>query len=142
MNRLCPFIGDLIGPMQSDFVLGKSTQDNAIVAKEILHYMRKAKDHNGLIASKINLEKAYDRVDWRYLKFVLSKFGFSSSIINLIMFCVTSSFLSILWNGVKLLAFSPSIGLRQGDPMSPYLFMLCMEGRSYLIGSKVNVGDW
>ena len=142
VNRLRPSIKDLVGPMQSGFMPGRSTHDNVIVAQEVMHHMRKSKNKKGVLAFKIDLEKAYDRVDWRFLNFMLSKFGFPSSIIQLIMFCVTSSSLSILWNGVRLPAFTPTRGLRQGDPMSPYLFILCMEGLSYLIQSKVESGDW
>ena len=95
-----------------------------------------------MIAFKIDLKKVYDRVDWWFLKAILVSFGFLDPIIKLIMFYVTSSSLSLLWNGVKLLAFMPTWGLRQGDPMSPYLFILCMEGLSSLIRAKVDSGLW
>ena len=95
-----------------------------------------------MIAFKIDLKKVYDRVDWRFLKAILVSFDFLDPIIKLIMFYVTSSSLSLLWNGVKLLAFTPTWGLRQGDPMSPYLFILCMEGLSSLIRAKVDSGLW
>ena len=62
--------------------------------------------------------------------------------IKLIMHCVTSSSLSILWNGNKLPPFKPSHGLRQGDPLSPYLFILCMEKLSIAINKAVLQGDW
>lgn len=68
-------------------------------------------------------------------------FGFSDIIRNLIMFCVASSSLSIVWNGVRLENFSPNRGLQQGDPMSPYLFVLCMERLSAMISQKVESGD-
>ena len=60
-NHMRPFMENLISPMQSGFVPGRSTQDNAIVAKEVLHFMRKSKERKGMLAFKINLDKAYDR---------------------------------------------------------------------------------
>ena len=142
VNRLRPFIPELISSMQSGFVHGRNTQDNSILAQEIMHYMKKSKDKKGMVAYKIDLEKAYDRVDWHFLRVMLGKFGFPEPMVELIMFCVSSSSLSILWNGVKLPSFSPARGLRQGDPLSPYLFILCMEGLSALIQNKVEAGLW
>ena len=83
-------------PMQSGFIPGRSTQDNAIIAQEILHFIKKTKSKKGIVAFKIYLEKAYDKVDWHFLHFMLSKFGFPQSTIKLIMFCVSSSMLSIV----------------------------------------------
>ena len=67
-------------------------------------------------------------MNWTYLHFILSKFGFPPPIINLIMFCVTSSSLSILWNSVKLPAFAPLRGWRQGNLLSSFLFIFYREG--------------
>ena len=63
VNRLRSSIKDLIGPMQSGFMLDRSIHDNVIVAQEVMHYMRKSKDKKGVLDIKIDLEKAYDRVD-------------------------------------------------------------------------------
>ena len=59
---------------------------------------------------------------------------------KLIMFCVSSSSLIVLWNRVKLPSFAPRRGLRQWDPLFPYLFMICMEGLNYLISRQVEGG--
>ncbi|KAL4328990.1 hypothetical protein AHAS_Ahas13G0255300 [Arachis hypogaea] len=104
--------------------------------------MKKTKSKKGVLAFKIDLEKAYDRVSWEFLEQSLLMFGFPSTIVSLIMKCVKSSSLSLMWNGNRLDGFQPKRGLRQGDPMSPYLFVICMERLSCLIARQVEVGRW
>ena len=84
---------------------------------------------------KIDLQKAYDRLERSFIKMVLEHYGFLPNIVNLIMSCVTSTSTLILFNGNKLDSFHPSRGIRQGDPISPYLFLLCME----FLGAHISV---
>jgi hypothetical protein len=83
-----------------------------------------------------------DRVNWRFLRDTLVKFNFPAKIISLIMFGITNSSNNILWNGSKTDAFTPERGLRQGDPLSPYLFVLCKERLGALINKQVRDGRW
>lgn len=100
--------------------------------------MRKSKRKKGDVAYKLDLEKAYDNVSWDFLKSFLEDFGFTSLTINLIMHCVTSSSLSVIWNGNWIPSFTPTKGLRQGDPLSPYLSVMWMEKLSHMILEAVD----
>ncbi|XP_057444905.1 uncharacterized protein LOC130737157 [Lotus japonicus] len=142
VNRIRPYLSNLISPFQSSFIPGRGTTDNAIVLQEVVHLMMKTRRRVGDLIFKLDLEKAYDRVDWRFLEDTLRVFGFPEDCIRLIMFCVTSVQLSVLWNGDRLPTFNPRRGLRQGDPLSPYLFVLCMERLSAMISAAVSDGRW
>lgn len=141
-NRLKAIIGKIISPTQCAFIPGRQAADNIIIAQELMHTMRTKTGYKGLMAVKLDLEKAYDKVRWKYLEAILMKVGFSRELTNLIMFTITSSSLSILWNGKCLEAFRPQRGIRQGDPLAPYLFLLCMESLSQAITQAEAEGSW
>lgn len=142
VNRLRPMLNDLIAPFQASFIPGRQAADNIMVAQEIIHTIRRSKSKNGLMALKIDLEKAYDRVRWDFLQETLVYFGFPDSWVKFLMACVRSTSFAVLWNGEKTESFEPQRGLRQGDPISPYLFVLCMERLGHLIMSEVQRGSW
>ncbi|XP_057733875.1 uncharacterized protein LOC130949067 [Arachis stenosperma] len=142
VNRLRPHLAEIVGPLQGGFIPGRGTPDNIIIAQEVLHFMKKTKSKKGTLAFKIDLEKAYDRVDQRFLAHTLKSFGFPIPTLNSIMNCVTASSLSIFWNGSRLNGFTPSRGLRQGDPLSAYLFVLCMERLACFISHQVDLDLW
>jgi len=142
VNRLKGVLPDMISPVQSSFVPGRQITDNVIIMQEVLHSMRRKTGAMGLMAIKLDLEKAYDRLRWDFLHSTLLKMQLPDLLIRTIMQCVSTCSLNILWNGEPSGAFTPSRGIRQGDPLSPYLFVSCMERLSQLIDSYSNLGKW
>ncbi|GKB04618.1 RNA-directed DNA polymerase, eukaryota, reverse transcriptase zinc-binding domain protein [Tanacetum coccineum] len=93
-----------------------------------------------MLIFKVNFEKAFDSVSWKYLDFVLHSFGFGSKWRSWIRECLHSSRASVLVNGSPTSEFSIKRGLRHGDPLSPFLFILVMEGLYYALSNAVNSG--
>nr|GMC77844.1 uncharacterized protein LOC109150389 [Ipomoea batatas] len=89
-----------------------------------------------------NFEKAYDRLAWDFINATLLEVGFSSNWIDLMMYCIRTPRMSISWDGERLHSFSPRRGIRQGDSMSPTIFVLCMEKLSQAILHKVESREW
>ena len=126
VERLKPLMDKLITPYQNAFIRGRNITDNILLAHEIFDTLRKKKGRKkGYCALKIDMSKAYDRVNWNFLKAVLLSMNFGTTWINWIMECVTTVQYTLLVNGSPIQPFHPSRGLRQGDPLSPYLFLFC-----------------
>ncbi|GKE69481.1 reverse transcriptase, partial [Tanacetum coccineum] len=126
---------------QSAFISNRVITDNAIVAFEVMHWLKNKKDgKRGALAPKIDMSKAYDRVEWHFIRAVLEKFGFPTHFTNLIMACVSSVSYSFNINGQVAGRVTPARGLRQGDPLSPYLFIMCAEALSSMIRKSVTQG--
>lgn len=89
---------------------------------------------------KLDMAKAYGRVKWAFLFKLLEAFSFAGDWIEWVRSCVTSSSFSVLVNGEPSELFKASRGLRQGDPLSPYLFILLAEGLGRFIRSRVECG--
>lgn len=151
-NRLKVVLESVISESQSAFISGRAITDNILISTEVIHYLkRKRQGKDGITTLKIDMSKAYDRVEWTFLKLIMLKMGFAADIVNLIMMCVTIVSYKIMRDGREIGPIIPSRGLRQGDPLSPYLFIIRAEGLSSLIhhyekagllhGARVARGD-
>jgi len=140
-RQFCNFDG-IISPYQSSFIPGRSIHHNIIVAQEMVHSMSRVKGNKMFMSIKIDLEKAYDRLNWNFVEKCLEDCNFPPKLIQVIHHCISSPSYKILWNGEKTDSFVPTRGIRQGDPLSPYLFVICMEKLSHIIADQVDACYW
>uniref|UniRef100_A0A2N9FN80 Protein kinase domain-containing protein n=1 Tax=Fagus sylvatica TaxID=28930 RepID=A0A2N9FN80_FAGSY len=141
-NRLKIILPTIVSESQSAFVPGRLITDNILVAFETLHHMQHQRTARRCsMALKLDMSKAYDKVEWKYLQRVMEQMGFNSKWVTLMMECISSVSYSILVNGEPHGYIKPSRGLRQGDPLSPYLFLLCAEGFHSLLQKEKIAGD-
>ncbi|KAL0288764.1 UNVERIFIED_CONTAM: hypothetical protein Sradi_7090300 [Sesamum radiatum] len=121
---------------QNAFVPGRSISDNILLAQELLAGYNQTRLPERCTL-KVDIQKAYDSVEWDFLLEVLRLFNFPTHFITLIVQCVSTASFSVSLNGAIHGFFKGGRGLRQGDPMSPYLFVLVMEVGSALLRYRV-----
>lgn len=115
--------------------------DNVLIAFEVIHYMRRKNyGSSGEVALKLDVSKAYDRASWSYLFQRVRKMGFNETWVNWMLLCVTTVSYNINFNGSQIGPINPRRGLRQGDFLSPYLFLFCVEGLSHLLKEVADRG--
>ena len=106
-NSLKIVMSDLVDPYQSSFVPRRQIIDNIVIYQETLHSMKKKKGVGGIMALKIDLEKAYDRLSWDFIRDTLHEVGLNSDWVRNIMTCIEMFRMSPLWNDSQLGWFYP-----------------------------------
>eukprot|EP00253_Pinus_taeda_P016622 PITA_16622 len=129
--RLVPILSRNISMEQFGFLDGRQIHEAIGVAQEVLHSIKQKKKKG--VVLKIDLSKAYDRINWLYLRMLLTHLGFSYTFISWIMGCISNVSFAVLINRATSPFFKSQRGLRQGCPLSPLLFLLVAEGFSRLV---------
>nr|GEU62956.1 hypothetical protein [Tanacetum cinerariifolium] len=135
-NRIIAGIKEVVSENQSAFVPGRRISGNILITQELMHnYHRNVGPPR--CAFKVDIQKAYDTVDWHFLECILKQFGFLDKMVKWVVTCVTTASFSLHINGDVHGFFEGKRGLRQGDPMSPYLFTLVMEALTLMLQRRV-----
>ncbi|XP_027183762.1 uncharacterized protein LOC113782049 [Coffea eugenioides] len=128
-------------PNKFSGVDGRQILDNVIIAHELLHFLKSKRSGKvGFMTIKLDMSKAYDRVKWKFLGRIMMHMGFCPTFVQWIMTCISTVSYFFNLNGQKVGCVKPSRGIRQGDPLSPYLFIIiiCTEGLSNLLKKAVD----
>ncbi|GJT38145.1 RNA-directed DNA polymerase, eukaryota [Tanacetum coccineum] len=124
-NRLVGVLGDIVNEVQSAFIVERQILDGPFIINEVMQWCSSKKKQ--AVIFKVDFEKAYDSVRWDFLDDVLTKFGFGNKWRVWIQSCLRSSRGSIIINGSPTEEFQFFKGLKQGDPLAHFLFILIME---------------
>ena len=124
-------IHKIIDHTQSAFLEGRGLLDSVLVASETIDEVRRKK--KSYVIVKVDYEKAYDSIRWDFLFYMMKRLGFCAKWILWIRECLESSTILVLVNGNPTQEFCPSKGLRQGDPLALFLFLIVAEGLTCLV---------
>ncbi|XP_026453587.1 uncharacterized protein LOC113354476 [Papaver somniferum] len=139
-SRMGNIIQKIVSPQQGAFIKGRTIQEQITLASEMINELD-TKRRGGNFGLKIDITQAYDSLSWKFLFQVMSKFGFSDKGIYWLQILLTSARIYVLVNGGPEGYFKVEIGLRQGDPLSPLLFVIVEDALSRNITKKIQNGE-
>lgn len=138
-ERLKPWLSGAISENQSAFIPGRLITDNVLIAHELMHSLHTKNLKTKHMALKVDISKAFDKVEWDFIIAVMWRMGFCETWCSWIYTCMSTVTYSVLVNGEPSKPVTPSRGIRQGDPISPYLYIICTEGLSALIKNNIRL---
>lgn len=140
VHRLKPTLKDLIVPNQTAFVEGRLLLENTVLASELVNGYHKNKGPKR-ITIKVDIAKAFDTLSWEFLFAALQSYNFPPPFISLLRACVCTTTYTVGYNGTVNGFFKGKRGLRQGDPLSPYLFVIAMNCLSLMLNQEARSGQ-
>ena len=133
-NCLKQILPRVISEAQSAFIPERIITDHTTIAFEVLHRMRnRRRGKDGQMAIKLDISKAYDRVVWQFLRKMMIRLRFDQQWVTLVMETIHTTSYPVLINGEPQGFVQPTRGIKQGDPLSPYSFVLCTESLSTML---------
>lgn len=132
-NRLKEFLDKVVSDTQSAFIPGHMISNNIMILYEIMHFLKRKKMGKEGYMALLDMCKAYNRTKWDFLRSILLKMGFGEWWVHLVFRCVTTVSYNVVHRECEMGHILPSHGIRQGDPFSLYLFIICAKGLSALI---------
>jgi len=136
VNRLRKVMGTVISETQSAFVKDRKILDGILIENEVVDEAVKMKKE--LLLFKVDFQKAYDFMDWEYLDSVMGRMSFPTLWRKWMKECVCTATASILVNGCPIDEFALKRGLKQGDPISPFIFLIAAEGMNVMMSEAVS----
>jgi hypothetical protein len=140
-DRVQPHLPSYIYQTQSAFISGRHISSNVILTQEIIHSFTLKSWFSQAFLHKIDLAKAFDKLEWSFVTQALTRLGFNTHFINLIFTCISTSSLSILVNQQPTSYFNPQRGLRQGCPLSTYLFVIDISELSLRLQEQLHISN-
>ena len=137
-NRLKQVLPSIIGPFQGAFVAGRQILDGVLIDNELIDSRKRSKDEG--VIFKIDLEKAYDHVEWHFVDYMLFRFGFGEIWRRWNYECISTTSFSVFVNGSPSRLFKATRVILHGDPFSPFLFTMVVEALSSLLVRAKELG--